>query len=148
MNRKFSRLAIFGTVSGLIWAGIAAALLNEIASLGEGFTVFVAGVVTGIITTFALIVPLRHSGSSGTVLLGLAVVPFSAFIYGASLSVVQLIVAGLTGTKYRHVQYGFAPVHLGTELAVLGCISIFALAFFPMAVLNTRMLKKRIVNLS
>ena len=141
MSTSF-RVLSFGVISGLLWSLIAGFIGELFRSPGESVTVIVSGVLSGVIVSFALVAPLAKSSRGKTILLGALSLPLGAFVFGVLLSLVQWLVREFGGTAYRNVANEFAPFTAGFEYAVLSVISIFAVVFFPLAVLTTFLLRR------
>ena len=136
------RVLAFGIVSGLIWSLVPGTLSELFRSPGETATVIVSGVLSGIVTSFALAAALARFGRGAAVLFGALSLPLGAFAFGVLLSLVQWLVREFSGTAYRFVAPEFAPLTIGAQYAVLSVISVFALVLFPLAVLTTLLLRR------
>jgi hypothetical protein len=131
-------------VSGLIWSLVPGALSELFRSPGETATVVVSGVLSGILTSFALAAPLARFGRGPVILFGALSLPLGAFAFGVLLSLVQWLVREFSGTGYRFVAHEFASLTAGIQYAVSSVISVFAFVLFPLAVLTTFLLKRAI----
>ncbi len=137
-----SRVLAFGVASGVIWSLVPSTLSELFRSPGETATVIVSGILSGILTSFALAAPLARFGHGAAILFGTLSLPLGAFTFGVLLSLVQWLVRDFSGTAYQFVAYGFAPLTVGAQYAVLSVISVFAFVLFPLAVLTTFLLRR------
>jgi hypothetical protein len=135
------RVLTFGIGSGLVWAIIAGVLDQLFVSTGEVVTVLASGVLSGIVVSFLLLVPLAKSGRWVSLVFGLLSLPLGAFAFAVLASAVQWAARESTGFTGRFIASGFSPVDSGLELALLSIISIFAFLLFPLAVLTTFLLR-------
>ena len=96
----------------------------------------VVGVLTGVIISFALAVPLKRFGKRATMLLGALSLPLGAFLYGFILSTV------LSGELAESLWAGYACAGFTVVAAVA---SDCAFVLFPLAILTTFLLARVIV---
>src|ERR1700722_16297523 len=85
------------------------------------------GVLTGVVISFPLAVPLKRFGKRATILLGALSLPLGAFLYGFILSIF------LSGEPAESLWAGFA-------CAVVTVVSDCAFVLFPLAILTTFLL--------
>ena len=104
-----------------------------------------AGVLAGVLASFALAAALRRCGRGAAILFGALSLPVGAFLFGVLLSLVQWLVREFTGTAYPFVAYEFAPIKTGAQYALLSVISVLAFILFPLAV-GTTLLLRRVVH--
>src|SRR5262245_6579300 len=83
------RSVVFGVVAGGLWSLLPGIFTQLSRPAEQAITVLLAGVVTGVLITLALSIPLKQAGVVRTTLLGILALPFSAFLFGVLLSVVQ-----------------------------------------------------------
>lgn len=136
-----TRVITFGVFSGLIWSAIAAVLGDLFQSVGVAVTVFISGILTGILVSLALRSPLQAFGRWSSFVFGALSLPVGAFIFGVIISVVQLVASKITGTGYPVIEPTFSPFEIGAMYAFISVISLFALGLFPLAVLTTFILR-------
>jgi len=136
------RVVLFGFVSGLLWSIVPAFLSEIYKPFGQMVTVCLSGIICGIIVSYILSGLLRNLGWKGSLVAGMLSLPLGAFVFGITISSIQLIVRSITGIAYRFVEHGFTPLQNGLEYAFVSSVSVFAIALFPMAILTTFMLKK------
>src|SRR5690349_21518456 len=124
------RVLAFGIVSGLIWSLVPGTLSELFRSPGETATVIVSGMLSGIVTSFALAAALMRCHRLATILFGALSLPLGAFAFGFLLSVVQWLVREFSSTSYRFVGHGFAPFIAGAQYAVFS-ITVFGYVLLP-----------------
>ena len=134
-------LMMFGAVAGAIWAIVPLVLLDMFHPVGQAITVFVAGVMTGIVMSQLLAITLAGRGRPATLLAGVFAYPVAAFVFGMLISIVQWLAKGTLGVTYRVMRDGFAPIESGVGLAVAATFWPFALVLVPIAVWTTHQLK-------
>jgi hypothetical protein len=136
----------FGIVSGTVWALLVGGISNYFDTIGEGFTVFVAGALTGVAISLILAIPVTRCGRGLIIATGLFSLPLGGFVFGVTLSTTQSVLYHLKGPAYRYVEFGWDPIKAGAEFAVLGMISIFGLVFFPLALTTTYCLRRYLMS--
>lgn len=125
------RVLVFGVVSGLIWSLVPGTLNNLFTSPKEITMVIVSGLVSGVITSFALRSPVSEARNLMTVIAGVIALPLGAFVFGFLLSFLQWI----------FFAQPFTPFALGFQYALFSMISIFAIVLWPLSILTTFLLK-------
>src|SRR5580692_6084663 len=91
------KVLTFGVVSGLVWSVVPSVL--AVMWLGARWfdatddvtAKALSGVLTGVVISFALGVPLKKFGKRAAMLLGALSLPVGAFVYGFIFSIVQWI---------------------------------------------------------
>ncbi len=140
------RVLAFGVASGLIWSVVPGTLNELFRSPRETATVVVSGLLTGVLTPFALSAPLARFGRRATIVFGALSLPFGAFIFGVLHSLARWVLRELSGTTHQFATHTFAPMTTGAEYAVLSVVSIYAIVLFPLAVSTTFLLRRVILS--
>ena len=140
------RVLGFGALSGLVWV---AAPLSVFLFLGEGGSTdglarelvhtLLPGVLTGVVVSALLALPLLRSGRWLTVLLGLLALPVGTFTYGATADWLMGIVARFD----PHAQfYVGSPFWTGYLSMMIGSFSLFSVVLYPASVVTTFWLRR------
>jgi hypothetical protein len=133
-------------MSGLIWSGLGGGFLSgDSFAYGEMATVLGAGIITGILVSFMLKLPLSKCGRFATLGYGLLSLPVGAFAFGFITSLIQLAVRAFTGISYSMVS-SFNPVEAGILFALVSTVSICAIVYLPLAVITTFLLRAVIIR--
>jgi hypothetical protein len=127
-----AKVITFGIICGLIWSAIATGFLLD--SPSNLILDLLAGSLTGVIISSVLKFPLTKHGPWWTLFFGLASLPLGAFIYGVIFSIFNFSEVVDGGSIFNV----FA---IGGEFALISVISYMAVAFFPLAVLTTFILR-------
>lgn len=131
------RIIFSGLCFGAAWSLIPGRLSEILLPVGQGLTVIVAGMLTGLAVSFLLSIPLLKTGSGTAILLGIVSLPLGAFVFGIVVSLVQLLVLYATGHAYRFVGLRFSPLSIGIQYALGTFIPYFAAFLFPLAISST-----------
>jgi hypothetical protein len=133
-----AKVILFGLISGLIWSVIAGILCDlSFQSNKEAIEVTVAGLLTGVIVSFAIKPALKKIGIGWTIIIGLFSLPFGAFVFGFIFSILN------PSGYFIDSQYGFSnALQVAVEYAILSVISIFAIVLLPLSVLTTFVLRQ------
>jgi len=137
---------LYGTIIGAIWGVFPMTLSELMSSTGEAYSVIAAGALTGLVVSLGLraILPVKQKWKKVT--LGFLTLPAGAFVFGVVVSFLHLGIERATGLSYRFIAYEFEPIDTGISYALLGAISLFSIAFIPLAILSTIGLNKLIEN--
>jgi hypothetical protein len=131
------RIVAFGFVSGLVWS-LAPGMLTDLFSTRADLTAtLIASVIAGVVTSAILAPLVAKFGRAVAVVFGLLSLPLGAFAFGFSLTVINRFLPIPGGTRALG-----DPWDQGFYYALLSVISVFAVGFFPLAVLTTLLLRR------
>jgi hypothetical protein len=133
---------LFGTFAGMLWSLVPGTLSELFTSFGQGVSVVLCGVLTGIIVTFTVRRLFDGSSKRFGIFLGVLSLPYGAFLFGFIISVAHAFIAVIGGPKYRFIEYRFEPFEAGMSYALYSSISIFAVVLFPAAIFTTLRVQK------
>ena len=135
---------LYGSIIGAIWGVFPMTLSELMSTSGEAYSVIAAGALTGLIVSLGLraILPVKQKWKK--IALGFLTLPVGAFVFGVIISYLHLAIERTTGLSYRFIAYEFEPVDTGLFYALLGTISLFSIAFIPLAIASTIGLNKLI----
>ncbi len=137
-----ARVITFGAISGPCWSFIAAVLSGLDGPFSLIATIFISGILTGILVSVALKSPLQTYGRWSCFVFGAISLPVGAFVFGVILSVVQLIASKITGSgDFPFVGSNSDPIQTGLMYAILSVVSLFVVGLLPLAVLTTFILR-------
>ncbi len=137
------RITWFGVFSGLLWSSPPIYYSNR---SREVLVIYaIAGIITGLLVSFALCKPLSRSNGWGTFFLGILALPLGAFCFGTSAGVVDLLV-GYSDTSITSVGYSLvAPLYVGVFYAYMtifaSFVSYFGFISIPSALFTTYLLR-------
>jgi hypothetical protein len=144
----------WGAFYGILWS-LAPGVLSEMLSLarpGEAMTVFLTGILTGVLVSAALAPLLRRTKRWHSAVLGVLSLPLGAWLFGFLISWCHWGVMKLTGTHYRFVMqiveppgHVFDPLQAASDYALYSTLSPFGLLLIPLAILTTLHLRSRIL---
>jgi len=143
-----TRIILFGVSSGLLWSSAPIYFSNR---SREVFVISaIAGIIAGLLVSFALCKPLSRFNRRGTFFLGILALPLGAFCFGMSFGVVSLLV-GYSDTSVTSVGNALvAPLYFGVFYAymaiVASCASYFGFISIPSALLTTYLLRLIVLN--
>jgi hypothetical protein len=80
-------------------------------------------------------------GRIGALGAGIVALPVGAFVFGVTISVVQLLAQAVFGGHYRTLSDGFEPIQSGFALAIASTLSYFGPLLVPVAMWTTWQLK-------
>ena len=141
VRRRTLRTITFGIFAGAIWSIMPGTFSSLYWPAGQAITVVVAGVITGILTSLVLSIPLQRAGRLRTLLLGVIALPLGAFLFGTLVSTVQFAWQLATGVSYRFVRRGFDPLGTGLTAAMYSSSNVLALLLIPLAIGTTFLLR-------
>lgn len=130
-----ARVLTFGIISGLVWS-LALFIFGGFSSVSETVKVLASGILSGILVSFALKTPLSKFGWFGVFVAGLISLPLGAFSFGFFEAVLEIVVGVITGGTHD-----FNPFLIGSSFAAMSVANLFALIFFPLAILTTFILR-------
>jgi uncharacterized membrane protein len=135
MNTTF-RVVFFGLISGPIWSVIPGVSSSLFQSGKDAIEVVAAGLLTGVIISLVLELPLKRFGKAVATILGLLSLPLGALAFGFVFSIPH------HDRTFNDGQHGFCnAIQLATEYAILSVISVFAVFLLPLAILTTFVLR-------
>jgi hypothetical protein len=128
------KVLIFGFVSGLVWSVTATFAYGPFGA--PTAPQIVSGVLAGVIVSFAVGATLMRFRKKSTIILGALSLPAGAFLYGFILSIIEWVfVGGESGD----------PLVMGYLCVLMSVVSVFAILFFPLAILTTLLLRRVVV---
>ena len=148
----------FGVLCGSCWAFFPVTMIGLDRPAGQLLTVLISGAAAGVATSYLLLVGAfllrlgaskRHQ-SCKTGLLGVVSLLIGAFIFGALLAQLHLLLARHTGIAYRFAEQmpQTAPLELGLQYALGSILCPFSLLFVPLAIISTRLLIRTMAGVS
>ena len=136
-----SRVITFGVASGLVWSVIADGL-SGLSEFRTVVTVFISGILTGVLVSLALKSPLQIYGRWSGFVFGTLSLPVGAFIFGVIVSCVQLLASKITGSgDFPFIGPNSDPIQTGMMYALLSVVSLFTVGLLPLAVLTAFILR-------
>jgi hypothetical protein len=146
MPEQTVRTITFGVLAGAIWSILPGTFSSLYWPAGQAITVVVAAVITGILTSLVLSIPLQRAGRLETLLWSVTALPVGAFVFGTLTSTVQFVWQLATGVGYRFVQRGFDPLGNGLNAAIYSSNPLFALFLMPLAIGTTFLLRLTLLS--
>lgn len=135
----FRRALIFGLASGLLWSIAPGVLLVYYRS--NPLATVLASVAVGICTSTVLSLFLRRMATPGTLALGLASLPFGAFLFGLAFSIFRFCIVSIEGHSSS-----LRPFAGALECASLSVSTPYAIVLLPVAAATTLLLKAFVWN--
>jgi hypothetical protein len=139
------RITVFGALSGLLWSS-APYLFTDGSSVAV-MDCLVAGIITGLLVSFALYKPLLKFNRWGVLFLGILSLPISTLCFGVCAALFDLV-TGHYSSGTLDVPLPLIPFYQGIAYAYLAMAVIFTsfygFIFPPLAVLTTYLLRQTI----
>lgn len=143
---------MWGSLYGAVWSLVPGCLSEILSTLGEAATVILAGAVTGMIVSAALVPVLARCKQWQAIGLSVLALPLGAGLFGFMISCIHWVVMKLTGIHYRFVMqiveppgYIFDPLQTAKHYALYATLSAFGIVLIPLAIFTTLHLRRRIV---
>ncbi|MCC5847474.1 MAG: hypothetical protein JJU29_05200 [Verrucomicrobia bacterium] len=137
---KTKTLLIVGALFGALWSIVPIIYSGLIRSAEDTVTAVVAGCMTGAILSWVIVKALSpRVRIIWIIVTGALSLPVGAFLFGLTISYIQLGYQKTTGTSLRLVEHQFAPIDLGLAYAIFGSLA-FGFVLIPLAIVTTFLL--------
>lgn len=152
-SKRSGAWLVWGAGAGALWSLIPGILSEMMRPPGQAATVLVSGALTGLLVSGALAPFLVRARRWQAVGMGLLSLPLGAGLYGSILPWLHWAILKVSGVHFRCVMeiveppgHVFDP--LGSALFLVGYSSFtwFALLCYPLAVLTTLRLRRRLLR--